>query len=93
MKKGVMLMDDMDGLISTAIRTTAARDNRTMRSICKGIGFKPTKFYDRLSGRTPWNTHEIDAVAKELGLADGWALIGLAKEEAEIAKRREGEAA
>ena len=81
-------MVDMDSLISTAIRTTAARDNRTMRSICKGIDFKPTKFYDRLSGRSSWNTHEIDAVAKELGLADGWELIELAKEEAQIASRR-----
>lgn len=72
--------------ISRAIAVRAARLGRTLKSIRLAAGYPTTTFQDRYKGRRPWNTNDVDRLAKALDLPDGFALYAIARREAGLSE-------
>lgn len=68
--------------ISRAVKIQAARTGTTLKRVRERAGYAPTTFQDRYKGRRPWNTNDVDRLAKALGLPDGFALYAVARGEA-----------
>ncbi|PKV08918.1 hypothetical protein CQR49_0474 [Bifidobacterium pseudolongum subsp. pseudolongum] len=73
---------NLQASISRAIAVRAARLGRTLKSIRLAAGYPTTTFQDRYKGRRPWNTNDVDRLAKALDLPDGFALYAIARREA-----------
>ncbi len=79
----------LDEAISLAVKIQAARIGSTLKQVRERAGYAPTTFQDRYKGRRPWNTNDVDRLAKALGLPDGFALYAAARGEAYRAERSE----
>lgn len=67
--------------ISMAIKTQAKRAGVSNKQLAEAIGKSHDAFSRRINNRTTWQLDELDCMAPELGLSDGWALLDLARQE------------
>lgn len=75
------VMSDIQTAIEAAIKVTLARSGRSQASLAREIGMSPAWISNRLTGRQPFDTRDLDTVARGLGLADAFDLIRLARAE------------
>ena len=67
--------------VAGAIRVQLTRLGMSQSGLASAIQMHPASLSARLSGRTPIDVAEIDAIATALGLADAFELINLAAAE------------
>lgn len=72
--------------LSLAVKTQMARQNMNAKQLKTRLGWslKGPKLTNRLIGEKPWDTTEIEPLAKALGLKDEWTLLNLAKKERQV---------
>ena len=83
-------MDDFETCLNKAVEAQRGRAgiSKTELSRRLGWGVNLSRLNARLSGDAGWTTTELDKVSKSLGLADGWALLDLARQEQHLADSR-----
>lgn len=69
-------------LVSQTIRAQIAMSGVTHQSLANALGFRREALYRRLKGIKPWDTDELDQVAKFFGFKDAYVLIGIAQQNA-----------
>jgi len=58
----------LNAQVAAEIRAELARANITQADFAARCGMTASSFSRRMSGDIPWNTDELELVAKELGL-------------------------
>jgi hypothetical protein len=77
-QKGVEMASTQQ-IVSQTIRAQIALTGKTHQSLANALGFRREALYRRLKGIKPWDTDELDEVAKFFGLKDAYSLIDLAR--------------
>lgn len=77
-QKGVKMASTQES-VSQTIRAQIAMSGKTHQSLANALGFRREALYRRLKGIKPWDTDELDEVAKFFGLKDAYSLIDLAR--------------
>lgn len=78
-------MSDIQSALTVAIRVRLARRNMTQGGLAEAVGLSPASLSARLTGRVPFDTAEVEVIAKALGLDDAFELFDLARTESRAA--------
>lgn len=58
----------LNAQVAAEIRAELARANITYADFAPRVGLTASSFSRRMTGEIPWNTDELEIVAKELGI-------------------------
>ena len=72
--------------LNKAIITQQARAGITNRDLAEALEVSETQIVKYRNGATPWKLSNLDTIAEALKLNNGWELLELAKNEANIAE-------
>lgn len=72
--------------LNTAVITQQARAGVTNRELAKALDISEAQIVKYRNGQNPWPLGRLDVVAEALKLNNGWELLELAKNEANIAE-------
>lgn len=72
--------------LNKAIITQQARAGITNRDLAEALDVSETQIVKYRNGATPWKLSSLDTIAEALKLNNGWELLELAKNEANIAE-------
>lgn len=72
--------------LNKAIITQQARASITNRDLAEALDVSETQIVKYRNGATPWKLSSLDTIAEALKLNNGWELLELAKNEANIAE-------
>lgn len=72
--------------LNTAVITQQARAGVTNKDLAKALDISEAQIVKYRNGQTPWPLGRLDVVAEALKLNNGWELLELAKNEANIAE-------
>lgn len=72
--------------LNTAVITQQARAGVTNRDLAKALDISEAQIVKYRNGQNPWPLGRLDVVAEALKLNNGWELLELAKNEANIAE-------
>ena len=74
-------MSDIQTATAAAIKVALVRLGLTQAALAQRLEMGEAALSARLTGRVPFDTRELDAVAAALGLEDAFALVDLARAE------------
>lgn len=72
--------------LNTAVITQQARAGVINRDLAKALDISEAQIVKYRNGQNPWPLGRLDVVAEALKLNNGWELLELAKNEANIAE-------
>lgn len=72
--------------LNKAIITQQARAGITNRDLAEALEVSETQIVKYRNGMAPWKLGKLDTIAEALKLNNGWELLELAKNEANIAE-------
>lgn len=72
--------------LNKAIITQQARAGITNRDLAEALEVSETQIVKYRNGVSPWKLCKLDTIAEALKLNNGWELLELAKNEANIAE-------
>lgn len=72
--------------LNKAIITQQARASITNRDLAEALDVSETQIVKYRNGATSWKLSNLDTIAEALKLNNGWELLELAKNEANIAE-------
>lgn len=72
--------------LNKAIITQQARAGITNRDLAEALEVSETQIVKYRNGMAPWKLSKLDTIAEALKLNNGWELLELAKNEANIAE-------
>lgn len=65
------LTETRTALVAANIRAEIARQRVSQRMLAEGLGMSPAALSNRLTGMTPIDVNELDAIADLLGVTPG----------------------